>query len=463
MASCFDTLVGLSARDCDCFSDGRPSGGAAAQTKQVWKHQAWESGASPADPLVLTTTFTLPETLAAENIQLFAGGEMLDVATDYTRTSDYTLSVPSPDANTTYQVWYLADVPVIEFTPAYDQSDSGLFISQLLPEEEITGLVNCDKTVWDVLTEARGIAIKEFAQSLNAHILRRHQVGRKTFSGYLGDTGGNDGTLSTAATYAGVRIRTNPITSGYLRISRIAALFSATGTIPVTIYDGEGTVMTPTFNLNTQANKKAFTDVGLTLPLLGDFNTKQDYFLVYEVDPANLPKLNKVYCSSCNGQKAITNVAYYDTHGEWDSDYQKSLGWQNWLIAGGWEGDSVAGFSNASDAVGPYMNGLALEIEVGCDLADGLCGMAAGGNSPEAMAAATFIQRRAAAIAVRKRLTSSTPARANFANKEGLEKEMGHWEAEAAEAMAYLAQNANDTMNDCVTCKARMRLGGILT
>ena len=240
MASCFDTLVGLSNRTCDCYEEGRPAGGAGEPTRQEWKYQTVETGASPANPLIISTIHPLPETLTAENLQLFEAGATLDVD-DLTRQSDTTLSVPDPAPNTTYQLWFLSETTAAEFTPAYNQSTSGLFLSDLLPEEEIQGLVNCDNTVWDAYTDARRIAVKEFAQSLNVHVLRRHQVARKAFSGYLGEST-NDGTLSTAKTYAGLRIRTNPVKSGYLRISRIMAMFSATGTVPITIYDGDGTV-----------------------------------------------------------------------------------------------------------------------------------------------------------------------------------------------------------------------------
>ena len=226
--------------------------------------------------------------------------------------------------------------------------------------------------------------------------------------------------------------------------------------------DGDGTVITPTFSINTQANRKAVTEVGITLPLLRDFNSVQDYFVTFEVDPENLPKLNKVYCSTCNGQKNITNVTHYTQGQEWASHYQKTLGWQNWLIAGGWEADSVSDFSDAPDNLGVYANGLVLEIEVGCDLTYGLCRLVEG-TGPEAQAAATFIQRRAAAIAVGKRLASSTPNRANMVNKEEMRSRVAEWEADAAEAMAYLAQNVNESMNDCVVCAPRMRLGAVMS
>lgn len=461
MATCFDTLVGLSSRDCDCFSDGRPAGGATGATLNEWKYQTFEAGASPSNPLILNTTFTLPDTFSADNIQVFENGIALTLTTDFSRGSANTISVSTPPTNATYQVWYLAEVSQVSFTPAYNKSKSGLHISQLLPEEDVTGLVDCDKTVWDVFTEARTIAIKDLTASLNAQILRRHVERRRTFSGFIG-TPDPEGTLSSTKTYAGVRIRTNPVRSGYLRINRIMSLFSATGVVPITVYDGEGTVMTPTFNINTQANKKVMTEVGLTLPLLGGFNTAQDYFVVFEVDPDNLPKLNKVYCPSCNGQKAITTVSDFGYQTEWQTNYQRALGWNNWVIAGGWEGDSVSDFSGAPDNVGGYMNGLALEVEVGCDLSAGLCALAEG-TGPETEAAARFIQRRAASYLVSRRAVSSEPNRANFVNRESLAQQADIWEAEAAEAIAYLTQNMKDTFNDCVACKPRMSLGAILT
>jgi len=461
MASCFDTLVGLSDKVCPCFEDGRPAGGATAETLQVWKHQIFESDGSPADPLVFTTTFNLPAALTTDNIQLFENGELLAITTDYTKTAARELSIDGPMSDATYQLWYLAGIPAISFVAAYDTSDSGLFISQLLPEEEIKGLVDCDRTVWDLFTEARTLAIKDLTASINANILRRHTLKRKSWNGFVG-TSDLEGTLSSTSVYAGVRIRTNPVRSGYFRINRIMSIFSANTVIPVTIYAGDGTIMTPTFDLNTLNGKKAFTEVGVTLPMLGDFNDSQDYFIVFEIDPYNLPKLNKTYCSSCNGQKNITNVAHYDQNAEWDNTYQKGLGWQNWLIVGGWEGDSVSDFSGASDTLSTYMNGISLDIEVGCDVVAGLCGIATG-TGPEMQAAAKYIQCRAASILVSKRASSSTPNRANFANREQLEKEAAGWEADAAEAITYLTQNANETMNDCVACKPRIRMGAIMT
>jgi len=109
------------------------------------------------------------------------------------------------------------------------------------------------------------------------------------------------------------------------------------------------------------------------------------------------------------------------------------------------------------------MNGLSLDIEVGCDLAQGLC--ASLGNfdgNPWAMPAATAILNKAAAWLVQQRLNSSRPNRANAVNKEDLRQQARKWEADYAEIVQYLSSNITPDTNDCLECGARLKTKSIL-
>lgn len=450
MASCFDKLVGITDVDCDCFGDDRPES-TSVPVRSEWTLETFTVDFTG----VFTTEYDLPDDMATHS-QLFQDGVQLIEGTDYEATNTKEVTVTTPDIGATYQFWYYAGVPVIP----YNESTSGLYITDLLPLEEVSGLASCENSVWAMYQRARATAIKEVVASINSAALVRNKIKYNTFSGYVGATEPTE-FLTSFYAYCGVRIRTNAIRSGYLKINRIVSMFEKTGTVNLTVYAADGTVVTPTFEITTQANRKSITDVGLTLPLLGDFNTAQDYFLVFEYDSENRPKLNKTACSSCSGQTPITAISRYGGT-EWASTYRGALAWNNYLIVGGWQGDSVADFSSAPTTVESYLNGLALDIEVGCDLVAGLCNLATG-TGPQTMAVATAIQRRAASLLVDSRNNSSTPNRNNFVNREALESSSRQWGADYMEALEYIRQNVTPETNDCVICKPRISMSTILT
>ena len=469
MADCFESIVGLSDRDCDCFATGRPEGDEAAVTTQRlnWESQKFTCPDSPPDPYTLTTTYNLPADTTIKSLQLYAGGQLLEADTDFEVTDDKEITVTTPVPGAVYQLLYLATVPTEVSVPAYTESLSGLYISDLLPEEEIKGLEGCDKTIWDLLIRARTMAINDFRGTLAATMGQRYKLKYPTFKGFVGSDK-ISGQLTSTSTYAGIRIRTAGIRSGYLKIRRIMTMFSAVGTITITIYKarvmdestGEATleVVVPAFTLNTSTGHPVGS-VDIDLPLLSDFSDGQDYLFVYEYNPANKPKLNKVYCQPCGGSVVMDyNVSSYPS-----AEYSPKIAWHNFILVGGWEGEISGGQTTLPATVSEYMNGLSLEIEAGCDMAAGLCGMVETfGANPYAMSVATAIQRRTAALLMRRRLSSSLPNRNNAVNRDGIEKEMRAWEAEYMEIINYLATNMPETANDCLSCKPRVRMGAIL-
>lgn len=354
----------------------------------------------------------------------------------------------------------------------YNESVSGIFLTDLLPEEEIAALAKCDATLWDLLALARSTAIKDFRAALNATMQQRYSIKYPTYKGFIGEDKGAS-SLVTTKTSAGIRIRTAGIRSGYLKITRIMAMFQATGTIDLTVYRGriidantgqmELEQVGAVIPFTTTANGRAITTEGITLPLLGDFSQQQDYLLTYDYNPANKPKLNEVVCG-CKS-KSFSQTRNVDTFTDIYKglNYSGQFAWHNLVTLGGWEGDIAAGETIAPPEVGQYMNGLSFEMEIGCDTAAGLCGMVETfGANPYSMSAATAIQRRACSFLMRRRLASSQPNRANSVNRDGVEKEMRTWEAEYAEIINYLSNNMPETSNDCLECKPKVRMGAIL-
>ena len=472
MTDCFQTIIGLSDRDCDCFETGRPNGDEAtlAENRLLWQSQKFTCPDTPPDPYTITATYSLPADTTIVSLQLFGGGQLLEEGLDFEVTGDKVITITTPIPGQTYQLLYQAITPTAVSVPAYTESMSGLYITDLLPEEEIKGLEGCDKTIWDVISKARETAIKDFKGALNATLAQRYKVKYNTFKGFVGSDK-NAGTLSTANQYAGIRIRTAGMRSGYLKITRIMTMFSAVGTITATVYkarimdeatgDTDLEVVVPAFTLST-ANGPSITNVNIELPLLGDFSDCQDYLLVYEYDAGNAPRLNKLYCQPCSGN-TVMPIDYNANNYPSLREYPAKIAWHNFFMIGGWEGDLAAGQTEIPAQATEYLNGMSLEVEAGCDMSAGLCGMVETfGANPFAMGVATAIQRRAAAILMRKRLSSSQPNRNNAVNREGIEKEVRTWEAEYLEVVNYLSSNMPETANDCLECKPRVRTGGIL-
>lgn len=457
MENCFETLVGITnTGGCDCDQD-RPDG---KDTVQRWYYEVFHSDADPDDTLVFTAQYKLPAGEAL--VELYENGERVDDSRISRSGKILTITDPLPGAY--YQLWYYAYVSAAAIIPAYDTSTSGLYLSDILPIEEVAGLATCDADVWEMVMQKRTYVIKEVIASMNTAVKKTSLERYPKFSGYVG-TEQSTAYLDTTYGYAGIRIRTNPIKSGYLRIRRIASYFEKTGVISAWLLDKNGTVVTPELKIRTiGGGRKCVNDIGITLPMLDDFNTCQDYFLMFRYDVSNRPRLNKTYCAPCNksGITPITFVNRYGTLNPWPDDYRGPLSWNNYIITGGYVTDTLEDFADAPDTVSEYMNGLAMEIEVGCDLTKGYCKMLEG-QGPEIMAVATAIQRRWAAELVGAKNRSSAPSRSNIAKGQQQASDAAVWEAEYAEVMTYLVSTINEDSNDCVMCKPKIQMSGLRT
>jgi hypothetical protein len=444
-SDCFKYVVGLSNRDCDCHFTGRPAAGT-----EDWHTETFilSAGAN-----TVTSEYDLPETPAAANLQVFKNNELIDLITDYTVVGN-AISLTAADGDF-LQIFYRTSIPA---TDAYKESKSGLFITDLLPEEELTGLAGCDETLWDLIESARTNAVREFRAALNATLQRRNHPRFHTFAGNIGKAEAEGGPLVTDKRFAGLHIRTNGLKSGYLKINRMLAMFTGSGSVNVTILDQYGVIACPAFSIQTKANRQSINAVDVKLPLQDSAYHEQHYYIIFEYDANNKPLMNKTVCASCAKFSPSR-----DTENPVFAERRDKHAWANYLVIGGWEGDSIEAFTEEPAEVSEYMNGLSLEVEIGCDVNQGLCGILTGFDSnPWAASIAAAIQRKAAVTLLQKRLASSKANRLNSVNQDALRDQMGRWEAEYAEIITYISNNIPQDVNECLECTQRVKMASIL-
>jgi hypothetical protein len=344
----------------------------------------------------------------------------------------------------------------------YNTSKSGLFLDELEPLNALDGWSECaEGSVWDLLARAREESVHAFIADSNALLLRSHKWRREPWAGTIGEATGRD-VLTTGNIYAGLRIQCAPVRSGTLRIRAIGALFTATGTVQVKIYNGINQLLA-TIDLNTVAGSHTVNTLPtpIELPLSIPYSPATEYFLTYTVNPANLPKTNNVSCG-CGG----FNPVFSTERPVWTGSYSGSQGWANWMQVGGWEGDTLTDFDQAPAYAAGRLNGLTLDIQTVCDVSQVLCHDELDYlNNPLAMSMAFAVRYKAAERMADRLLLSTNLNRAQMVNREALTDARREWISKYNEHVAYIASHADVAGNDCLTCKSafNMSMTHILT
>lgn len=344
-----------------------------------------------------------------------------------------------------------ADCPCIDTAPeeGYNTSLSGLYMTDLTPLDNLEGLAECGAgSVWDMLERSREDAVKAFIADTNAMMMDNFSPRREKFTGQIGEAVGRE-TLSTNNTYAGIRLAFNPMRGGRIKITKIGTLFSGAGTLTLKIHNSlnvevwSGSV--------TIANGWVLNTLGeaIILPTYVDFSDTHEYFLTYTYNPSNLPKLNKINCG-CGGF-----VPWYDlSNPMWKNQHSGGRAWAGWLMAGGWTGDTLTDFDQTITSTGTTMNGLALQIELGCDIGQILCnGSLDFDTDPLAMSIAYAIRYKADSIMVQKLLGSTELTRSNTINREYYKERRNEMNKGYMENIKYISQSASLQNIDCLTCK----------
>lgn len=352
---------------------------------------------------------------------------------------------------------YNGDCDCLDGRPVdYNLSDSGLYISGLLEPKFIDGLLNCDQgdSVWELMEMVRDLAIRYFIADSNALLMQGNKLKRQSYYGGLGSSVYTKDLTLTSMDYAGVRIMTPLIRSGYLKIKRIGLLLNTTQAVTLYIYDRNGTLL-HTLNLNSTANVHTQNDItDITLPLFDEYLDYMEYFIFYQVNGFQ-PKNNGVIgCTSCQKNKPGWGAYYFD----------HKHPWMHWLNVGGFHSTGLPDFMNSSASGSDYMNGLTFQIELGCLVNEVFCKdqLDFNGNTL-AQAMAVAIQYKTAALFVEKLLKTPNLNRLVMTWREQLDKDRTEWLKTYQDMIAYITQNVDIEANDCFECKdvIEMIAGGI--
>lgn len=344
------------------------------------------------------------------------------------------------------------DCPCFEVTPpdSFNTSLSGIYLADLKPLDTLAGYGECgEDSIWTIMQNAVSEATNMFIADTNAVLLQGFKERRTRFKGTIGERSSRE-TFTTTKTYAGLRIDCNPMRGGTLKITGIGTTFSSAGTVTFTLYNSVNEqVWTDDLDVTNGFELHILT-TPIEVPLYIPFDDKHEYFLTYTHNPANPAKKNGINTCGCGGFRPYFNCG----SPMWGNTYTGEKAWANWLMVGGWEGDALDEFDEADNVSNTYLNGLTLQVELGCDTSQLLCNGEMNFNTDAlALTKAYAIRYKAASLLAAKILTSDKLIRANVVNRETWLKSQTEWEAQYEKAVFYIGENAETDANDCLVCR----------
>ena len=341
----------------------------------------------------------------------------------------------------------------------YNTSNSGLYLDEVHPLNNLSGLENCDnQDIWRIMALARERAITTFVADTNAIISKNYQLKYRPYTGVIGRIK-HDKDLNITNTYAGIIMKCNPVKSGELVINAIGTLFNFTGTVDVTIYDNLNTNH-GTYTLTTTEDTFVINTLPtpLTLPLYSDYTDELEYYFIYTVG-ANQPRNNDLSCN-CGTFKPVYSLKFPYYTKKKPPEY----GWANYVMVGGVVTDDLD-FMNADLSGSDELNGLTLTVELRCKVGETLCKDELDFvGDPIAGAIAHAVLYRAAFHLADMIITTGEINRQSLMNREQLVEYQKEWLEKYNEMILYIVDNIDISKSDCIECRDRLHIhrAGIL-
>lgn len=344
----------------------------------------------------------------------------------------------------------------------YNVSESGFFLDDLESLQSLQGLEECNSDIWAELEAARKTATANFVADTNALILREFKLSRGVFKGGIGEAKAR--TLVThKKRYLGIRAAVATVRSGQMKVNGIGVLIDQDATFPVFVYNNLNELIT-TVSVTAVANKHTVTPVNFILPLYNKYSDPLEYFFIYDrqtLPVGATPRNNTVDCG-CGRWKPLfsCDTPYFNGH------QTGRQAWANWAMVGDFNGDTLIDFDDCGCRTGNGLNGLTLDVEIGCKIQETLCsGSLDFENNPLALSMAMAIRYRAGANLLTKLLSSGTFNLFTELAADDLAGARMEYLSAYNEHVAYIVSAINVQASDCLSCRtfADMRTNGVFS
>ena len=336
----------------------------------------------------------------------------------------------------------------------YNESKSGLFLDEMTPIAGMMGLEGCDKSMWDILQNARKGAISKFVKDTNALLAGKYRLKRKPAKNQiLGQIKATD-IYDPSKNYAVVNWVCSPIRGGVFKLRSLGTVFENVGTVELSIYDNV-TGLLSIHTLNTNAHKLEVNVLDLELPMYSKYVQYLEYTFVYSFDSNNRPKDTEVDCG-CGSW-----IPFYNK----DNPYFMEVGhkraqWADYVLVGGTTVDSLSEIEDLPNILKNRMYGLVFDVTFSCKIGKIFCdeSMDFEGN-PLALSSAFAIRYAAAALVAEAVLKSPLLNRENMVAQEDWEMSQIEWQEKYNEHTNYIVGEIDISANDCLACKDILEMG----
>lgn len=345
------------------------------------------------------------------------------------------------------------DCSCFDTNVGWDSSYSGLYVDEAegMSLKMVDALKDCenDNNLWLLMDAARANGIRRLIGDTNIKLIDIYEQKRPKFQGYIGEQTYKNARILNK-TYSGVWFYTANAAGSYMHIKNITTIFNASGTRTITIYNNLNEVITtvPVATINGVYKNP----VNITLPLWDSRTKYLQYFFIYTTNSAIQPKDNMVSCN-CGGIVYNFNTSNpYFVGGS-----NKLAGWSKWAMVGNVETDTLD-FMDLSGTTSNYMNGLAFDVEMYCDISKQFCFDTPDKTSHEFMSLAFAIQHITTYNLLVDIITSSNVSRYTMMNGEIIQNLMKlHLDGYLAN-VDFLVKTADLKNTDCLKCRDKLRM-----